>query len=179
MSERTIWIVDGAYLMKASTEHFDYLKLKAFLEEQNGSPFIESYYLNSTPNPPTDAQDSFHTWLKSAPPRGPRMRVKLYKLKDIRCECPSCSHRFDRQTQKGVDVGIATLTVKLASQNQYDRLVLSAGDGDFEDAIAYVKEELHKQFWLNGFSGSVSADLQSYASNTIWLDESFERIRKA
>ena len=179
MSERTIWIVDGAYLLKASTEHFDYLKLKAFLEEQNGSPFEDSFYLNSTPNPPTDAQDGFHTWLKSAPPRGPKMRVKLYKLKDIHCECPSCGNRFEKQAQKGVDVGTATLIVKLAAQNQYDRLLLSAGDGDFEDAISYAKEEMHKQFWLSGFDGSVSADLQSYAGNVIWLDQASDRIRKA
>ena len=77
-----------------------------------------------------------------------------------------------------MDVGIATLIIKLATQNVYDRLILSAGDGDFEDAIAYVKEELHKEFWLSGFEDSVSADLQSYANEVIWLDQFREDIRK-
>ena len=106
------------------------------------------------------------------------MRVKLYKLKDVRNECPECHHQFDRQVQKGVDVGIATLIVKLAAQGQYERLLLSAGDGDFEDAIAFAKDELHKELWLSGFDGTVSADLQSYADRMIWLDELWKNIEK-
>ena len=64
------------------------------------------------------------------------MRVQLYKLKDLRCDCPHCGDHFDRQVQKGVDVGIATLLIKLAVQEKYERVILSAGDGDFEDAIS-------------------------------------------
>jgi uncharacterized LabA/DUF88 family protein len=86
-------------------------------------------------------------------------------------KCPNCGHQFERQVQKGVDVGIATLIIKLASQNVYDRLVLSAGDGDFEDAISYVKSDLHKEFWLNGAQASLSTDLQSYADHVLWLDD--------
>ena len=63
-----IWMVDGAYLMKASPVQFDYAKLKRELERALKLNFYESYFLNSTPNPPTDQQSSFHTWLKSAPP---------------------------------------------------------------------------------------------------------------
>jgi hypothetical protein len=50
-------------------------------------------------------------------------------------------------------------------------LILSAGDGDFEDAIDYVKSDLHKEFWLNCAQASLSADLQSYADNVLWLDD--------
>ena len=106
------------------------------------------------------------------------MRVKLYNLKEVHTECPKCRHQFDRQVQKGVDVGIATLIVKLAAQGQYERIVLSAGDGDFEDAIAFAKDELHKEFWLSGFDSTVSADLQSYADQMIWLDDLWEDIEK-
>lgn len=106
------------------------------------------------------------------------MRVQLYKLKDLHSKCLSCNTHFDRQIQKGVDVGIATLIIKLAAQNVYDRLILSAGDGDFEDAISYVKSELHKEFWLNGFQASLSTDLQSYADNVLWLDDMIPAIDK-
>jgi len=41
-----------------------------------------------------------------------------------------------------------------------------------------VKEELHKEVWLTGFEGKVSADLQSYADEVIWLNELWPRIRK-
>lgn len=175
---KTVWLIDGAYMMKAAPGRFDYLKLKELLIRQNGGPIFETYYLNSTPNPPTDTQDAFHTWLKCAPPRGPKMRVQLYKLKDMHCRCPDCGSEFDREVQKGVDVGIATLILKLATQGQYDRLMLAAGDGDFEDAIDYVKSELHKEFWLMGFDGSVSSDLQSYADHMVWLNEHWDTIKK-
>ncbi|MGD0901538.1 MAG: NYN domain-containing protein [Terracidiphilus sp.] len=177
---KSVWVVDSAYLMKASASlgKFDYLKLKGLLSKLCGDSFFESYYLNSTPNPPTDQQDAFHTWLKSAPPRGPKMRVQLYKLKDLEVRCMHCNQATSRQVQKGVDVGIATLILKLASQNQYDRLILAAGDGDFEDAIDYVKSELHKEVWIVGFHDSVSADLQSYADQVIWLNDHWKSIEK-
>ncbi|MCK7581495.1 MAG: NYN domain-containing protein [Chromatiales bacterium] len=155
---KTVWIVDGAYLFnygKVRPTGIDYLKLKNELEKLNGGQIYEAYYLNSSPDPATDAQNAFHTWIKSAPPKGPKMRVQLYKLKDIHNKCPSCGCQFDRQVQKGVDVGVATLIIKLASQNVYDRLILSAGDGDFEDAISYVKSDLHKEFWVNGAQASL------------------------
>jgi len=174
----TVWIVDGAYLMKGAPGRFEYVKLKKELEKINGGPFIESFYLNSTPNPSTDQQDAFHSWIKMAAPKGPKMRVQLYKLKDMHCECPSCGHRFERPVQKGVDVAIATLLIKLAVQKKYDRVILSAGDGDFESAVEYVKDELGKEFWVAGFNGSVSADLQSYANNTIWVDDFWASIQK-
>jgi uncharacterized LabA/DUF88 family protein len=175
---KTTWIVDAAYLFNASPGKFDYLKLKHEIEALNGEPLYESYYLNSTQDPPTDAQNGFHTWLKSAPPSGPKMRVQLYKLKDMDVTCPDCNNNFKRQVQKGVDVGVATLIIKLASQGRYDRLVLSAGDGDFEDAINYVKSELDKQIWVLGYQGSVSPDLQSYADRVVWLDDHWSSIEK-
>jgi uncharacterized LabA/DUF88 family protein len=181
MTKRTVWIVDGAYLWnfgKSRPGGIDYLKLKKELESGNGEPIYEAYYLNSTQDPATDAQNAFHTWLKCAAPRGPKMRVQLYRLKDMHVRCPSCDHEFERQVQKGVDVGIATLIIKLASQDVYDRLILSAGDGDFEDAISYVKSDLHKEFWLNGAQNSLSADLQSYADRVLWLDDMVPAIDK-
>lgn len=173
---RTVWIVDGAYCMKAAPGHYDVLRLKAALESRNGSEFAESYYLNSTPNLQSAQQDAFHTWLKMAAPKGPKMRVQLYEVKAMHCVCPKCSEHFDRPVQKGVDVGIATLIIKLASQNRYDRLMLLAGDGDFEDAIDYVKSELHKEVWIAGFPDSVSADLQSYSDNVLWISDFWPEV---
>jgi uncharacterized LabA/DUF88 family protein len=176
---QTIWIVDGAYAMKTAPGRFEYVKLKQQLEQRNGSPFYESYYLNSTPNPPTDQQDAFHTWLKSAPPAGPKFRVQLYKLKDVHNTCPKCGHAFDRPVQKGVDVGIATLLIKLGAKGKFDRVVLLAGDGDFEDAVNYVKSELNKQVWIAGYMNSVSTDLQSYSDQMIWINDFWKEIEKA
>jgi len=169
---RTVWIIDGAYLFNYSkTRPFDYLKLKNELVRIGGHPIYESYYLNSTRDPGNEANNSFHTWLKSAPPRGPKVRVQLYHLKDLPQRCPQCKHEYHREIQKGVDVGIATLMIKLAAQNVYERLILSAGDGDFEDAISYVKSDLHKEVWICGSQGNLSSDLQSYADHVIWMED--------
>ena len=112
---KTVWIIDGAYLFSYGKLHpFDYLKLKNELVRLNGGPIYESYFLNSTPDPAADSRNAFHSWLKSAPPRGPKIRVQLYSLKSVDIACPSCNQQFGRQVQKGVDVGIATLVSKLA-----------------------------------------------------------------
>jgi uncharacterized LabA/DUF88 family protein len=173
---KTVWVVDAAYLFnfgKTRANGIDYLKLKNAIVKANGGPIFESYYLNSTQDPATDAQNAFHTWIKSAPPKGP-----IYKLKDLHSRCPACGHQFDRQVQKGVDVAIATLIIKLAAQDVYERLILSAGDGDFEDAISYVKSELHKEVWVHGAQANLSTDLQSYSDNVLWLDDMVPAIDK-
>jgi uncharacterized LabA/DUF88 family protein len=176
---RTVWIVDGAYLFNhGRNKPFDYLKLKAEIERANGGRIHESYYLNTAPDVATDSQNAFHSWLKSAPPRGPKMRVQLYSLKELNCTCPGCGNGFTRSVQKGVDVGIATLIVKLAAQNCYDRLILSAGDGDFADAITYIKSDLHKEFWLHGAMANLSTDLQCYADEVLWIDDMHPAIDK-
>lgn len=178
---KTVWIVDAAYVYnfgKTRPSGIDYLKLKNEVVAANGGAIFESYYLNSTQEPATEAQNAFHAWIKAAPPKGPKFRVQLYKLKDLHNRCPQCGNQFDRQVQKRVDVAIATLLIKLAVQNVYDRLILSAGDGDFEDAIAYIKSDLRKEVWLNGAQSNLSTDLQSYADNVLWLDDMVPAIDK-
>ncbi|MCZ4500962.1 MAG: hypothetical protein JWQ74_3517, partial [Marmoricola sp.] len=160
---RTVWIVDGAYLYnygRTRAGGFDYLKLKNEIVRLNGGPIYESYYLNAALDPTAESQSGFHTWIKSAAPKGPQMRVQLYKLKDLHSRCPSCGTNFDRYVQKGVDVAIATLLIKLATQDVYDRVILSAGDGDFEAAIDHVKSDLRKEVWLHGAQPTLSVDLQ-------------------
>jgi uncharacterized LabA/DUF88 family protein len=175
---KTVWIIDGAYMMKSSPGKVDYLRLKNLLVKLNGDALKECFYLNSIRDTTSESQDAFHTWLKLAPPSGPKFRVQLYKLKQMNVCCPGCNREVSRDVQKGVDVGIATLVLKLAAQEQYDRLILSTGDGDFEDAIDYVKSELHKEIWIAGFSDSISADLQSYSDNVIFLNDYWKEIEK-
>ena len=180
LAMKTVWIIDGGYLFSyGKTAPFDYLKLKNEIVRLNDGPIYETYYLNASSDPLADAQNAFYTWMKSAPPKGPKFRVQLYRLKDFHNHCPQCKHPFDRQVQKGVDVGIATLIVKLAAQGVYDRLILSAGDGDFEDAIACVKSELRKEVWLHGSQANLSSDLQSYADSVLWLEDMLPAIGRA
>lgn len=177
---RRLWLIDGAYMYYAQQSMglgyaFDYKKLRDKLE-QDGRIF-QGYYINSTPNPPTDAQDSFHTWLKSAPPRGPKLQVRLNKLKELHLECPACHSAFDRRVQKGVDIGVATLALTLA--DRYDSLILSSGDGDFKDAMEYIRNTLNKTLELVVFRTGVSTDLQSLSDRVYWIDDFKEEIAKS
>lgn len=81
--------------------------------------------------------------------------TRLYMLKDLSVTCAHCGTTVLREVQKGVDLGIATLIVRMAAQGAYDRVMLCAGDGDFEDAISSVKSER----------------LQSHADTVIWLED--------
>ncbi len=175
--KRTIWINDGAYLFKAAPGRLDYLKLKHELEKGAGAPFAESYFFGAQAMP-TAGQDSFHKWLKCAPPIGPKMVLKLYSLKNTHMSCPHCGAGYEKQTQKGVDVGIVTMMLQLAAQDRYDQLVLTAGDGDFANAVEYIKQ-MGKSFCLAGFKDSASPDLQCFADSMMWLDDLWENVRKS
>ena len=179
-----LWLIDAGYLFKAAQAHhcrLDYLKLRQEIEKSG--PVWRAYYLNSTPNPPTDAQDGFHTWLRSAPPRGPKLITKLYELKQIRAKkafCEQCGHKVDlvcpngqghvlgNQQQKGVDVAIATLA--LIHRDKYETLLLSSGDGDLLDAVEFLSEH-GKRIELVVFPEGVSTDLQARADKVYWIDE--------
>lgn len=176
---RRLWLIDAAYMFASQQSlgqryAFDYGKLRKRLEKDG--KFFQVYYVNSTPNPPTDQQDAFHTWLKSAPPRGPKFQVKLFKLKTLQIECPNCNHVYDRRVQKGVDIGISTLVLTLAER--YETLVLSSGDGDFKDMAEYIRNTLNKRFELAVFRSGVSTDLQSLSDRIYWIDDFAKEVVK-
>ena len=151
---RRLWLIDAGYLLNAQTSgapgyRFSYLKLRTRIEESGA--LWRAYYLNSTSDPPSDAQNGFHTWLRSGPPRGPKIITKLYSLKSVRANrayCQECkvkvdlkcptdpSHHISNQQQKGVDVGLATLA--LIHREKYDTLIISSGDGDLLDAVEFL-----------------------------------------
>jgi len=177
--KRTVWIIDGAYLFASAKQikkHIDYIELRNEMEKLNGQEFDEVYYLNTVSSPQTEQSKNFHNFLKSARPKGAKMRVKLYPLKTQTVHCTNCSTSFEKLVQSGVDVGIATLAIQLAVENEYDRLLLTTGDCDFMDAMTYIQGVLKKEVWVSGFHRSVSPDLQSHASNILFLDEKDDQI---
>jgi uncharacterized LabA/DUF88 family protein len=167
----TAWIIDAGYahsLQRSAGRDFDYVKFKKKLCELAGETIRETYYLTTIPDSPDPDLDAFHNWLQQAEPHGPKMRVQIYRLKNMNCKCPHCGQEFRRLVQRGVDVGIATMILKLSAH--YDRIILLAGDGDFADAIEFIKDQ-RKEFWLIGQHGTVAAELQSYADHMLWLDD--------
>jgi uncharacterized LabA/DUF88 family protein len=66
----------------------------------------------------------------------------------------------------GADVGLATKLVTLATNGikPIARFVIVAGDGDFCDALAFLREQ-QKEVWVVGwgFDHSISPKLKQYA----------------
>lgn len=194
-ANRLLWLIDAGYLFNAQRSlgggayQVDYLKLRNRVAA-SGSLW-RAYYLNSTPNPPSDGQDAFHMWLRSGPPQGPRIITKLYGLKTVRADrafCTDCGtrvlltcpdggngHHLCNQQQKGVDVGIATLA--LAHRDHYDTLVLSSGDGDLIDAVEFLSER-GKRLELLVFKEAVSTELQARADTIHWIDDFADDVRR-
>lgn len=73
-----------------------------------------------------------------------------------------------------MDVGIATTALRLFQR--YDVIVLSAGDGDFEDFIRYIVEDHDKKLYIVGFDNSISPDLQQFSSANYLLNEHYNEI---
>lgn len=103
---------------------------------------------------------------------------------DRNCHCAhsangKSSRAIRREVQAGVDVAIATKILTLACENRLDGVVLLAGDGDFVDAVKYVKETLNKKVFVVGFKDSLSARLMPYAESpngVVILDDFVELV---
>ena len=90
--------------------------------------------------------------------------VKEYPIKQKKC--PIC-HGIQK-VQSGVDVGIALRLFKLAQQ--YNHILLLAGDGDFTEALEELRDRNNKIFYLIGFQNTISLRLQPYAKYVLYLD---------
>ena len=98
--------------------------------------------------------------------------VRLYSLKEMNVKCPCCDTLIKRQVQKGVDVGICTSILELS--DKYKRLVLTAGDGDFHNAIQVIKDK-YKEVYISGFDNSMSRELRDHADALKFLNFSKKR----
>lgn len=96
--------------------------------------------------------------------------VKEYPIKQKKC--PICNGM--QKVQSGVDVGIALRLFKLAQQ--YDHILLLAGDGDFTEALEELKERQNKIIYLIGFENTISLRLQPYAKYVLYLDDDTKNV---
>lgn len=159
--DRMLLIIDGGYFQKGQQEHgmdLDIESLLAFVQRLTGSTIEHAYYYDSAPH-----DTAFHRALRRL-----QIRVESRPLKTLPVRCPNARCAYSRQpiertVQAGVDVAIATKVLTMACEDQYDTLVLLAGDGDFADAVQYLKERRRKRVVVCGFSNSISNRLVPYA----------------
>ncbi len=149
-----IWLIDGAYVLKGASGQIDLIALRRELQEwaiPNRGRFDRMIFFNSQKEG-DDKQQNFHTWLTTM-----GFEVKLYGLKEMNVQCDCCNTIIKRQVQKGVDVGICTAILELC--DEYKRIVLTAGDGDFIDAIRAVKKKF-KEVYISGYNGSMAGEFR-------------------
>ena len=149
-----IWLIDGAYLLKGASGQIDLISLRRDMQEwaiPNHGRFDRIIFFNSMKEG-DEKQQNFHTWLKTMD-----FEVKLYGLKEMNVLCDCCNTVIKRQVQKGVDVGICTAILELC--DEYKRIVLTAGDGDFIDAVRAVKNKF-KEVYISGYQGSMAGEFR-------------------
>lgn len=134
-----------------------------FVENRLGVTCTNMYYFDSTTPETADGRAPFYRALRRL-----QVRVELRPVKSMQVHCPNRQCKYARQAiqrrvQAGVDVAIVTKILTMACENQFDVLVLLAGDGDFTDAVKYVKENRHKRVYVIGFRGTISNRLAPYA----------------
>jgi len=181
MNEKATLIVDGSYIVKASVFKIDYLKMKKAIENVVNTKIGDSVYFNSRSllqNTASDNQNKFFNFLKSAEPIGPRFEVKISDLKQSEVQCPFCHEKFNKSVQKGVDVSIAIKMVEKAFLNKGSTTILLAGDGDFIEAIHFIKNYLNQKIVIVGFKQTLSVDMQSIADQVIFLEDIKEQVEK-
>ena len=106
----------------------------------------------------------------------PYFTIHLGRLVDRGREesCPNCSEKYTvkYQTEKGVDVQIASHMLTFAFDNQYDTAILVSEDGDFAPVVAEVLR-LNKQVENAAFPRRLPSFLSGRCSRVIRLDDAF------
>lgn len=120
-----------------------------------------------------------------------KMRQAYFKCLDaqqgeIKCslvldpdQCYNCSHSFLFKYEKGVDVALAAHLVIFGGvkATNLNRIILVAGDGDYKEALKFVRQEIGKDIQVVSWRKSLSSDLQKLANKpTIYLDEHWKSI---
>jgi hypothetical protein len=111
---------------------------------------------------------------------GLRMRQAYFKCLDayagqIECklnvdpdQCYKCSKRFLFKYEKGVDVALAAQLVIFGGTRarDLDRIILVAGDGDYQEAIRFCRQEVGKDIQIVSWERALSGDLKRLANKS-------------
>jgi len=176
----TAWFVDAGYALKAWNSisggaRMDYGLLRQRIETAAGEPIGDAYYFNASSDQTSAAQNSFHNFLRSPPPRGPGMRVKLYWLNTIHHDWPrhmgggpilhpTSGDQYITKMQKAVDVGLAFHLMRSFSKVRWTKLYLMSGDGDFHEVVQHLVENESVHVTIIGTPATISGEIAPYVS---------------
>jgi uncharacterized LabA/DUF88 family protein len=177
--ERVIVFIDGSNFYHGLKESFGHARadFRRFCDLVCGSDrrLVHVHYYNvalrQADNPEQYAgQQRFFGQLRLIP----YLTVHLGRLVDRHKEetCPKCSEAYtvEYQTEKGVDVQIASHMLVNAFDNQYDTAILISQDGDFAPVVAEILR-LNKQVENADFPHRLPSYLSRQCSRVIRLDK--------
>jgi hypothetical protein len=122
---------------------------------------------------------------------GIRMRQAYYKCLNaydgkLQCklsldpdECYGCEKSFLFKYEKGVDVALAAELVIFGAMKAvgFQRIILVAGDGDYKEAIRYLRRDLGKDVQIVSWKAALSKELVKLKNkDTIILDDHWEEL---
>ena len=94
-------------------------------------------------------------------------------------ECYNCSKRFLFKFEKGVDVALAAELVIFGAikSGGLNRIILVSGDGDYLEAIRFLRREIGKDIQIVSWSRALSSDLAKLGNKpTIRLDDHWKSV---
>ena len=159
-----VWLIDAAYVLKGHQGKIDYVSIRRELQKwaiPNYGRFDRMIFYNSYD--PKNGSDEFIKIMESN-----GFEMKMYPLKFMNINCDKCGYKGKRMVQKGVDVAIVTDLLSLAYEGQYKRIVITAGDGDFLDAVLKV-QSMFREVFVAGYRCSMSRDLKEHADGMYYI----------
>lgn len=165
---RMICFIDNSNIFKGQEFagwRIDWAKFQNFLQESG--QLWRTYFFASVQEPIPDNQKDFYTFLRI----GLRWEVHTYALGWRNLTCPACQHSESTYVEKRVDVGLSLRMVSLAMHNAFDTALLVSGDGDYVEAVQYVKD-VGKRVEVIAWQNNVAAELHEESSAPVlFLDQ--------
>jgi uncharacterized LabA/DUF88 family protein len=145
VAEKVCVFIDGSNFFHACRENLGRtdVNIGAFAQwlVTPARTLVRTYYYNCRLSPEHDeaarlAQQGFFGALD----RTPYLEVRLGKLVKRDTTCRACGDRYERWTEKGVDMRIGVDMLSAAAKSLYETAILVTGDGDLAEAVRAVKE---------------------------------------
>lgn len=175
MSDKAVILVDGGYFGYINSycrdKHGSPIDMVAFSEklcDHFGVDLLRTKYYDALPyvdnDSPTETQldrrSSAQSFFDTIDGLQKCQFEEKGRVKLEHADCPECSEHFRKQSQKGVDVGIAVDMVEMAcDRNAPGAFIVVSGDEDLKHAVRASKDN-HANVFL-GYAYDPSGDLYS------------------
>ncbi|WP_233848662.1 NYN domain-containing protein [Paraburkholderia sp. HD33-4] len=160
----TVWIVDGTYLSSVLQGH-DSLEFITRMQRAltaEGGPIKRAIYFDVSTDVDRDLSGPFFAGLRSGTLGFPC---------DVRFIPLDTTDDHARQTaQRLLAVETAVELVQIASEDDFDRLVLTAADAALESAVSVFRVKHSKEVWLSISRTARTPVLESFADHVVWLE---------